>query len=218
MRECVNALLHSGQGQSGHFFVGKFGTKVAERCKSATFLSLASLMKLDQAISYSLQQIRAGQHIAQYQATKPEGNTTTPSTGTPATTTPSTPVSNPNNGSNPNIGNNDSTTGKPRTHLDFTQMSRSQLNDWLSKAKTAGKLSSEQETAFKVLTYSSKTGSSANSDTQDNEQVNFTEKAKQGLESAVKRRDRSAMTFWANTLAVMKNFQGEKLATTEPTA
>lgn len=180
-------------------------------------------MKLDQAISYSLQQIRAGQHIAQYQASKPAGNTTTPSTGTsstgtPATTTPSTPVSTPNNGSNPTNGSNDSSSSKPRTHLDFTQMSRSQLNDWLSKAKTAGKLSSEQETAFKVLTYSSKTGSSANSDTQDNEQVNFTEKAKQGLESAVKRRDRSAMTFWANTLAVMKNFQGEKLATTEPTA
>jgi hypothetical protein len=38
------------------------------------------------------------------------------------------------------------------------------------------------------------------------------------LESAVKRRDRSAMTFWANTLTVMKNFQGEKLATTEPSA
>ena len=207
MRDCITALLRARQGQSGHFFVGKFGTKVAERCKSETFLSLASLMKLDQTISYSLQQIRAGQHIAQYQTSKPAGNTNTPSTGTPATTTPSTSVSNQNNGSN------DSSTSKPRTHLDFTQMSRSQLNDWLSKAKTAGKLSSEQETAFKVLTYSSKTGSSANSDTQDNEQVNFTEKAKQGLESAVKRRDRSAMTFWANTLAVMKNFQGEKLET-----
>ncbi len=190
-------------------------------------------MKLDQSISYSLQQIRAGQHIAQYQAAKPAGNTSTPPTTTPNTTPPATgtppktpnkPVINPNNGSNPNNGtkpnngNNDSTATKPKTHLDFTQMSRTQLNEWLSKAKTAGKLSSEQETAFKVLTYSSKTGSSASSDTQDSEQVNFTEKAKQGLESAVKRRDRSAMTFWANTLTVMKNFQGEKLATTEPSA
>jgi len=185
-------------------------------------------MKLDQAISYSLQQIRAGQHITQNQLLKPAGNTTTPSittptSGTPAKT-PSTPVLNPNNinkpnnGNKPINGNNDSTSTKPKTHLDFTQMSRTQLNDWLSKAKTAGKLSSEQESAFKVLTYSSKTGSSANSDSQDNEQVNFSEKAKQGLESAVKRRDRSAMTFWANTLAVMKNFQGEKLVTPEPTA
>ena len=125
---------------------------------------------------------------------------------------------NSNNDIKPINGNNNSTATKPKTHLDFTQMSRTQLNDWLNKAKTAGKLSSEQETAFKVLTYSSKTGSSANSDNQDNEQVNFSEKAKQGLESAVKRRDRSAMTFWASTLAVMKNFQGEKLATPEPTA
>jgi len=95
-------------------------------------------------------------------------------------------------------------------------MSRSQLNDWLSKAKAAGKISSEQETAFKVLTYSSKTSSSSNTETKDNEQVNFSEKAKQGLQSAVKRRDRSAITFWANTLTMMKNFQGEKLATTTP--
>ena len=193
------------------------GTVVAKQCMSATSSVLASIVKLDQSITYSLQQIRAGQHITQNQLLKPAGNNTTPTSGTPAKT-PSTPVINPNNINKPNNGSNDSTATKPKPHLDFTQMSRTQLNDWLSKAKTAGKLSSEQESAFKVLTYSSKTGSSANSDTQDNEQVNFSEKAKQGLESAVKRRDRSAMTFWANTLAVMKNFQGEKLATTEPSA
>ena len=96
-------------------------------------------------------------------------------------------------------------------------MSRSQLNDWLSKAKAAGNISSEQESAFKVLTYSAKTGSSASTDTKDDEQLNFTEKAKEGLQSAVKRRDKSAISFWANTLAVMKNFQGEKLATTTTT-
>ena len=87
----------------------------------------------------------------------------------------------------------------------------------LVQAKAAGKLTSEQETAFKVLTYSSKTGSSASTDTKDDEQLNFTEKAKEGLQSAIKRRDRSAITFWANNLAVMKDFQGEKLATTTTT-
>lgn len=168
-------------------------------------------MKLDQSVSYTLQQIRAGQHITQYQASKSAGNTpATGSTGNTPVTNPSTPVAAPSN------GKDDSTTTKPKTHLDFTGMSRTQLNDWVSKAKAAGKLTSEQETAFKVLTYSSKTSSSSSTETQDNEQLNFTEKAKQGLQSAVKRRDRSAITFWANTLTVMKNFQGEKLATTEP--
>lgn len=168
-------------------------------------------MKLDQSVSYTLQQIRAGLHITQYQSTKPADSTATPATGS----TGNTPVTNP---SKPvSDTSNDSTSTKPKTHLDFTGMTRSQLNDWLSKAKAAGKVSSEQEAAFKVLTYSSKTGSSDSSETQDNEQLNFTEKAKQGLESAVKRRDRSAITFWANNLAVMKNFQGEKLATTTQT-
>lgn len=170
---------------------------------------MAAIVKLDQSLSYSLQQIRAGQHITQYQTTKPANNTTTPATGASGSTG-NTQATNPNN------GKDNSTTTKPKTHVDFTQMSRSQLNDWLSKAKAAGKVSSEQETAFKVLTYSAKTGSSASTETQDNEQLNFTEKAKQGLQSAVKRRDRSAITFWANTLAVMQNFQGEKLATTTP--
>lgn len=166
-------------------------------------------MKLDQSLSYSLQQIRAGQHLTKYQTTKPADSTTTPATGNTPVTNPSKPVTDTSN-------SKDDSTNKPKTHLDFTGMSRSQLNDWLSKAKAAGKISSEQETAFKVLTYSSKTGSSSSTETQDNEQLNFTEKAKQGLQSAVKRRDRSAITFWANTLAVIKNFQGEKLATTEP--
>ena len=196
-----------------HFLVVVIGTKVAKTLLVLVFL--ASIVKLDQSLSYTLQQIRAGQHINLYQnqTTKPAGNTTTPATGS----TGNTPVTNPNKPvTSPNNGKDDSTTSKPKTHLDFTGMSRSQLNDWLSKAKAAGKISSEQENAFKVLTYSSKTGSSASTGTQDNEQVNFTEKAKEGLQSAVKRRDRSAITFWANTLTVMKNFQGEKLATTEP--
>ncbi|RVU34390.1 hypothetical protein EOE67_15175 [Rheinheimera riviphila] len=175
------------------------------------FLQLASIVKLDQSVSYTLQQIRAGQHITKYQTTKPADSTTTPATGS----TGNTPVTNPSKPvTDPSTGKDDSTT-KPKTHLDFTGMSRTQLNDWVSKAKAAGKLTSEQETAFKVLTYSSKTSSSSSSETQDNEQLNFTEKAKQGLQSAVKRRDRSAIMFWANTLSVMKNFQGEKLATTE---
>jgi hypothetical protein len=179
-------------------------------------MSLASIVKLDQSLSYSLQQIRAGQHITQYKTTKPADSTVTPSPN-PTGSTGSTPVTNPGKPViNPSTGKDDSTTNKPRTNLDFTQMSRSQLNDWVSKAKAAGKLTSEQETAFKVLTYSAKTGSSSSTETQDNEQLNFTEKAKQGLQSAVKRRDRSGIMFWANTLSVMKNFQGEKLATTAP--
>lgn len=140
--------------------------------------------------------------MTQYQANKSSG------LSTPATdTTGTTPVTDPTQDNS----------SKPSTRLDFTQMNRSQLNDWVSKAKAAGKLSSEQESAFKVLTYSSKTGSSASTEAQDNEQLNFTEKAKEGLQSAVKRRDKSAISFWANTLAVMKNFQGEKLATTTTT-
>ena len=115
-------------------------------------------MKLDQSLSYSLQQIRAGQHITQYKTTKPADSITTPATGS----TGNTPVTSPNKPvTSPNNGKDDSTTSKPKTHLDFTGMSRSQLNDWLSKAKAAGKISSEQESAFKVLTYSAKTGSSA---------------------------------------------------------
>lgn len=194
-----------------HIFVVVIGTKVAKTLQ--VLGSLASIVKLDQSLSYSLQQIRAGQHITQYQSNKPGGSTTPPATGS----TGNTPVTSPNKPvTSPNNGKDDSTTSKPKTHLDFTGMSRSQLNDWLSKAKAAGKISSEQESAFKVLTYSAKTGSSASTGTQDNEQLNFTEKAKEGLQSAVKRRDRSAITFWANTLTVMKNFQGEKLATTTP--
>ena len=169
-------------------------------------------MKLDQSLSYTLQQIRAGQHSTQYQTSKSSGSCTPAagSTGSTPVTNPSKPVTDTSN------GKDDSTT-KPKTHLDFTGMSRSQLNDWLSKAKAAGNISSEQESAFKVLTYSAKTGSSASTDTKDDEQLNFTEKAKEGLQSAIKRRDRSAITFWANNLAVMKDFQGEKLATTTTT-
>lgn len=178
-------------------------------------------MKLDQSLSYTLQQIRAGQHIAQYLARTERARAETGSV--PSSTNPTLPgnnpsVSNPGNSTSNGIDKNSGTANKAASRLDFTQMNRSQLNDWLSKAKAAGKISSEQETAFKVLTYSAKTGSSASSEVADDEQVNFTEKAKQALQSAAKRRDRSAITFWANTLAVMKNFQGEKLTTTSTEA
>jgi len=181
-------------------------------------LQLATIVKLDQSLFYSLQQIRAGQHF-NHQNTS-VANTDFSSSGSSGSTTntgSTTAVNNTNTTTSTSAATGkDNSTTKPRTHLDFTGMSRSQLNDWLSKAKAAGKISSEQETAFKVLTYSSKTSSSSNTETKDNEQVNFSEKAKQGLQSAVKRRDRSAITFWANTLTMMKNFQGEKLATTTP--
>lgn len=191
-------------------FVFIFGTKVAN-CLHL-FLKPAITVKFDNSIFSTLQQIRATQYT-KYQSAMPAAKpVTTTGTDDKATAGTSTTGSSATTVSNTKDTN---TTQKPRTHLDFTQMTRSQLSDWLSKAKAKGTVSSEQETAFKVLSYSSKTSSSSGTETQDNEQINFSEKAKEGLQSAVRRRDKSAITFWANALMVMKNSQGEKLATSE---
>ena len=63
--------------------------------------------------------------------------------------------------------------------------------------------------AFKALIYSA-TGGDTNKDAAV---VNFSDKAKQVLQSAVKRHDTAAMALWANTLSAMKKFEGETLPT-----
>lgn len=154
-------------------------------------------MKLDTSLFDTFQQLRSQQQnrkaelLLQYESKIKPGTTpgTTPGTK-PAPTQPDT-------------GNN----GKTPTQLDFGHMSSKQLNDWLKKGIASGKIAPEQESAFKVMMYSATAGDIKN----ENNLVNFSEKAKEGLQSAMRRKDSSSMLYWANAINTMKKFQGEKL-------
>lgn len=96
---------------------------------------------------------------------------------------------------------------KPATKLTFASLSSKELQQWLDRSLSSGKLSEEQSAAFKVLIYSATGGDSKNG----NNLVNFNEKAQQALQSAIKRKDSSSMLYWANTISTMKKFEGETL-------
>lgn len=149
-------------------------------------------MKTSPSLFDTLQQLRSQQHhrqqtlLAKYQPKdKPKDAVATPGK-TPAE--PAKPA-------------------KLQSHADFSQMSAKQLGLWLQQGLKTGKIPPEQEVVFKTLMYSATAGDANNSD----KTVNFSEKATEGLQSAMRRKDSSSMLFWANAVQTMKKFQGEKL-------
>lgn len=158
-------------------------------------------MKLDTSLFDTFQQLRSQQQnrkvelLQQYDSKINKDTATGTKPGTKPGTTPGT--GKPDN----------NTPGKTPTQLDFGNMSSKQLNDWLKKGIASGKIAPEQESAFKVMMYSATAGDSKN----ENNLVNFSEKAKEGLQSAMRRKDSSSMLYWANAISTMKKFQGEKL-------
>lgn len=143
-------------------------------------------MKLDNSNLFeTLSQIRSGQYTALYNSAAKVGS--------------SADTSKPQEG--------ESTSTKD---LQFDHMTRKQLSDWLTKGLESGSIPAEQEQAFRVLLYSGKTESSAEQDTTDNSAVDFTEKAKDALSSAVQRNDKTSIHFWASAMATMNKFQGKE--------
>lgn len=95
----------------------------------------------------------------------------------------------------------------PSSKLTFRHISSNQLNQWLEKKSGTGNLSNDQVSGFKVLIYSATRGDSENGESP----INFNERAQQAIQSAIKRKDTSAVAFWANALSAMKKFEGEHL-------
>ncbi len=151
-------------------------------------------MKTSPSLFDTLQQLRSQQQnrqlslMAQYQQKTKTGNNPTDSA----------PVKN-----QPGTGDN----GKTPTQVDFSQMSAKQLHTWLQQGLSSGKIPPEQESVFKTLIFSASSGDSKN----EHRLVNFSEKAQEGLQGALRRKDSSSMLFWANAVQTMKKFQGEKL-------
>ena len=158
-------------------------------------------MKLETSLFDTFQQLRSQQQNRKAELLLQYENKMKPGTK-PGTTPGTTPGTKPAP-TQPDTGNN----GKAPTQLDFGKMSSKQLNEWLQKGIASGKIAPEQESAFKVMMYSATSGDSKN----ENNLVNFSEKAKEGLQSAMRRKDSSSMLYWANAINTMKKFQGEKL-------
>lgn len=147
-------------------------------------------MKLDNSNLFeTLSQIRSGQYSALYNSVAK----TEPQSGT---------VDKSADGSTEQ-------TAEAKT-LAFDQMSRKQLSDWLNKGLQSGKIPAEQEQAFRVLLYSGKTESSDDQAATDNSAIDFTAKAKDALNSAMQRNDKSSVLFWASAMATMNQFQGKE--------
>lgn len=165
-------------------------------------------MKADTSLFQTLSQLRTQQLARQYQMVEQKKNAAangqqppvdkTPNNGQTKPTTPTTPTTDP---------------AKKPTKLDFQQMTRGQLSEWFNQAVAAGKISKDQQTAFRVMLFNGQ-GSDSEQAKADTTVLDFTEKAKAGLQSALKRKDQSSIEFWAKALTVMKKFQGQAVPTT----
>ncbi len=164
-------------------------------------------MKADTSLFQTLSQLRTQQLNRQYQLMEQKKNTIangqqppvdkTPNSGQTKPTTPTTPTE----------------PAKKPTKLDFQQMTRGQLSEWFNQAVAAGKIPKDQQTAFRVMLFNGQ-DSNAEQAKADTTVLDFTEKAKAGLRSALKRKDQSSIEFWAKAITVMKKFQGQPVATT----
>jgi len=154
-------------------------------------------MQLDNSLFETFQQLRNQQQnrqsslLAQYDSKIKQQQQRTGQA-------PSTPLPTPPSGNEPS---------KPATTLTFANLNSKQLQQWVERGVSSGKLTEEQSSAFKALIYSATGGNDKNLE----KPVNFSEKAQEALQSAVKRKDSNAMLFWANTVSAMKKFEGEAL-------
>jgi hypothetical protein len=168
-------------------------------------------MKADNSLFQTLSQLRSQQLSRQYQLM--EQKKTAIGNGQQS------PVNKPNNGQSkpttPTTPTAPTEPAKKPTKLDFQQMTRGQLSDWFNQAVANGKISKDQQTAFRVMLFNGQ-GSDSEQAKADTTVLDFTEKAKAGLQSALKRKDQSSIEFWAKALTVMKKFQGQPVATTAP--
>jgi hypothetical protein len=128
------------------------------------------------------------------QQTNNKGQTTTTPKPAQPTTKPAPPVE----------------PSKKPVKLDFQQMTRGQFSKWFEQEVAAGKIPKDQQTAFRVLLFNGQ-NSSAEQFKADNTQIDFADKAKAGLQSAIQRKDKSSMEFWAKALTVMKKYQGQPM-------
>lgn len=158
-------------------------------------------MKFDSSLFDTFAQIRSQQQnrhaelLSKYES-KYKASQPTPDTGTG-----SKPVTDPQKP--PANGSGQSTTTPLKA--DFGNMTARQLQQWLQRSLASGKVPAEQESVFKTLIYSATNGEAKNADNL----VNFSEKAQDGLQSAMRRKDSSSMLYWAHAVKTMKQFQGE---------
>ncbi len=143
------------------------------------------------------QQNRHAELLAKYES-KYKGNQQTPGAGG---STGSKPVTDPQK---PPVSDSGQSTTTP-LKADFGNMTARQLQQWLQRSLASGKVPAEQESVFKTLIYSATNGEAKNAD----KLVNFSEKAQEGLQSAMRRKDSSSMLYWAHAVKTMKQYQGE---------
>lgn len=161
-------------------------------------------MKADNSLFQTLSQLRTQQLSRQYQLME-QKKTALNGNQQPVTTKPAPDPTKP---AVPTTPNQPTTPAPQPTKLNFQQMTRSQLSDWFNQAVANGKIAKDQQTAFRVMLFNGQSSDSEPSKA-DNTLIDFADKAKTGLQSAIKRKDQSSIEFWAKALTLMKKFQGQ---------
>jgi hypothetical protein len=169
-------------------------------------------MKTAGNLFQTLSQLRTLQMARLYQSQEQQkNNAATQLTNNKGPATSVTKPLQPNTAPNTTPATGQPETSKKPSKLDFQQMTRGQLSQWFEQAVAAGKIPKDQQTAFRVLLFNGK-NSSTEQLKADNTPIDFADKAKAGLQSAIQRKDQSSMEFWAKALAVMKKYQGQPIA------
>ena len=107
-------------------------------------------------------------------------------------------------------------TGEQR--IDFTNMTRQELLDWVNDQLRREKMTFEESSSFLAMTISisKETGQPVDMET-DTRRFNFIEIARGGLEGALSRNDREAAESLQNAMGIMNAYQ-DKAISSEATA
>ena len=100
-----------------------------------------------------------------------------------------------------------------KTHqADFTNMTRQEMFAWMNDQIQSGDMSLDESTPFFGMTIkmSVATGEPVNMDT-DFARINFIEKAQQGIEGALSRKDQGLAERLQTAITMMQSEQGKKL-------
>lgn len=162
-------------------------------------------MKTDTSLFQTLSQLRTQQLNRQYQLVEQKKNAIGNGQPPQVDKTPNGGQTKP---AQPTSPTQPAEPAKKPTKLDFQQMTRGQLSQWFNQAVASGKIAKDQQTAFRVMLFNGQSSDSEASKA-DNTLIDFADKAKTGLQSAIKRKDEGSIEFWAKALTVMKKFQGQ---------
>lgn len=93
--------------------------------------------------------------------------------------------------------------------LDFTNMSRQEMRDWVNQQVKSGAMSLDESAPFAAMTMKIPVGGGREVPAEtDGERIDFTKRISDGIQGALSRQDEASLKMLQSALATVQKYQG----------